>query len=73
MMTSTRLKRLLITLPILLIAAGWLDSHNPTISHLTVAAEAKSRLVDLDGFDLLKKTFEQDSGRVRLITLLSPT
>ncbi|MFQ6114155.1 MAG: hypothetical protein ACE5NG_08705 [bacterium] len=35
--------------------------------------ESKSHISDLDDYAQLKESFESDSGKVRLISLLSPT
>ena len=36
-------------------------------------SQSKVQLTDLPNFDILREQFEKDTGKVRLITLLSPT
>jgi hypothetical protein len=37
------------------------------------ATRQKANLVELRGLDQLKEAFQRDQGKVRLVTLLSPT
>ncbi|MCI0691969.1 hypothetical protein L0337_08175 [candidate division KSB1 bacterium] len=73
-MISKTVKRILIMLPLLVVVVGligFLYWQNPNLIDFSKASDAK--LADLRQFDLLKNTFESDSGYVRLITQLSPT
>jgi hypothetical protein len=72
-MLSKNVKRTLILLPLLVILAGLLYWHNPNLVEFLTTSDAKTKLIDLHQFDLLRNTFESDSGYVRLITQLSPT
>ncbi|GEM_PF-6505157 len=72
-MFSNNVKRILILLPLLVILAGLFYWHNPNFVEFLTASDAKPKLTDLHQFDLLRNTFESDSGYVRLITQLSPT
>jgi hypothetical protein len=60
-------------LPLLVLVAGLLYWYNPNLIDFLTASDAKPKLTDLHQFDLLRNTFESDSGYVRLITQLSPT
>jgi hypothetical protein len=63
-------------LPLLVVVLGLIGFiywHNPNLIDFLTTSDAKSQLTNLKQFDLLRKTFESDSGYVRLITQLSPT
>jgi hypothetical protein len=69
-------KRFLLIVPpliLLILAVGFLYWYNPNLVDFLTASDAKPQLTDLNEFALLKKTFESDSGYIRLITQLSPT
>jgi len=72
-MLSKNVKRTLILLPLLVLITGLLYWYNPNLIDFLTASDAKQKLADLHQFDLLRNTFERDSGYVRLITQLSPT
>jgi hypothetical protein len=72
-MLSKSLKRTLILLPLLVILAGLLYSYNPNLIDFLTTSDAKPALTDLRQFDLLRNTFDSDSGYVRLMAQLSPT
>jgi len=44
-----------------------------SISFQTAYSQGKIQMTDLPNFDLLREQFEKDTGKVRLIALLSPT
>jgi hypothetical protein len=75
-MISKTMKRFLLIAPLfvlLVLAGGFLYWYNPNLIDFLTASDAKFQLTDLNQFDLLRNTFESDSGYVRLITQLSPT
>jgi len=75
-MLSKNVKRILLILPLLVLlalGAGLLYWYNPNLLDFSSARGAKTQLADLPQFDLLRNTFESDTGCVRLITQLSPT
>lgn len=75
-MISRTVKRILILLALLVVIVGLIGFiywYNPNLIDFLTTSDAKSQLTDLKQFDLLRNTFESDSGYVRLITQLSPT
>ncbi|NIR47287.1 hypothetical protein GWO43_02300 [candidate division KSB1 bacterium] len=73
-MTNKRLSIAVSALILLAALAGsyYIGLYRPAVSE-TVSEQEASRLNDLASIDELVQVFQSDSGKVRLITLLSPT
>jgi hypothetical protein len=54
-------------------AAGLAAGLSAAVPHATVAAAQPAALTDLSTVDELRLAFEHDSGKPRVILLLSPT
>lgn len=72
-MLSKNAKRILIILPLLVLATGLFYWSNPNLADFSSPRNTTVQLTDLQQFELLRRTFESDSGYVRLIAQLSPT
>jgi len=72
-MPASKAQKILLILPVLVLVLGLLFWRNSNRVDLSKTNDATVQLTDLAEFDVLRQTFERDSGYVRLITQLSPT
>ena len=72
-MLSNHIKKALLFLPIIVLAFGLFFRYGSTRIDFANSNTAATQLTDLPQFELLRQTFERDSGYVRFITQLSPT
>lgn len=73
MISASKMKKFLLVLPLLALVLGLLFWHNSNQVDLANTDDATVQLTDLAEFEILRQTFERDSGYVRLISQLSPT